>query len=102
MNYSNLGNFYNFFHIDHGVWVHHNYVYDPHILSPSVLPKYIRDGIHETFSDVFDEYKLKEFKKMFSGPDNSEKWEQAKEYTRNLDTIRNHVIGDYLMEFKDV
>jgi hypothetical protein len=39
---------------------------------------------------------------MFSGPDNSEKWEQAKEYTRNLDTIRNHVIGDYLMEFKDV
>jgi hypothetical protein len=37
---------------------------------------------------------------MFGGPDKPEKWEQAKEYTRNLDTIRNQVIGDYLPEFK--
>ena len=61
----------------------------------------MRDNIHERFSNVFEDYKLKEFKNMFGGPDKPEKWEQAKEYTRNLDTIRNQVIGDYLPEFTD-
>jgi hypothetical protein len=38
---------------------------------------------------------------MFGGPDKVEKWEQAKEYTNKLDTIRDQNISDYLTEFKD-
>lgn len=100
MNYSTLGDFYNFFHREHGVWVHHNYVYDPDILSPAVLPKAMRDAIHNKFSNVFDEWKMQEFKKMFGGPDRKEKWEKAKEYTRNLDEIRKQNILDFLPEFE--
>tara|TARA_R110000772_G_scaffold47875_2_gene109189 strand:- start:7288 stop:8478 length:1191 start_codon:yes stop_codon:yes gene_type:complete len=102
MNYSTLGDFYNFFHREHRVWVHHNYVYDPGILSPAVLPKVMRDNIHERFSNVFEDKKLAEFKNMFDGPDKPEKWEQAKEYTRKLDKIRNHNINNYLTEFKEI
>jgi len=100
MNYSTLGDFYNYFHREHGVWVHHNYVYDPDILSPAVLPKAMRDAIHNKFSNVFDEWKMQEFKKMFGGPDRKEKWEKAKEYTRNLDEIRKQNILDFLPEFE--
>ena len=100
MNYSTLGDFYNFFHREHGAWVHHNYVYDPDILSPAVLPKAMRDAIHNKFSNVFDEWKMQEFKKMFGGPDRKEKWEKAKEYTRNLDEIRKQNILDFLPEFE--
>ena len=100
MNYSTLGDFYNFFHREHGVWVHHNYVYDPDILSPAVLPKAMRDAIHNKFSNVFDDWKMQEFKKMFGGPDNPAKWEKAKEYTRNLDEIIEQNILDFLPEFE--
>ena len=100
MNYSTLGDFYNFFHREHGVWVHHNYVYDPDILSPAVLPKAMRDAIHNKFSNVFDDWKMQEFKKMFGGPDNPAKWEKAKEYTRNLDEIREQNILNFLPEFE--
>jgi sulfatase maturation enzyme AslB (radical SAM superfamily) len=102
MNYSTLGDFYNEFYKKHGIWVHHNYVYDPDVLSPGVLPKAMRDDIHKNFEGVFDKWKLKELKTMFSGPDKPKKWEQAKEYTRNLDEIRNQRIENYLPEFKDL
>ena len=100
MNYSTLGDFYNEFYNKHGIWVHHNYVYDPDVLSPAVLPKEMRDDIHKKFDNVFDKWKLNELKKMFSGPDMPKKWEQAKEYTRNLDEIRKQDIEDFLPEFK--
>lgn len=96
MNYSTLGDFYNFFYREHGVWVHHNYVYDPDILSPAVLPKAMRDAIHDKFSNVFPDWKIKELKNMFSGPDKPEKWENAKEYTRKLDEIRNQKFENFL------
>jgi len=102
MNYSTLGDFYNIFHKKLGVWVHHNYVYDPDVLSPSVLPKSVRDEIHKSFEGVFDETIFNQLKNMFSGPDKPKKWEQAKEYTRNLDEIRKQNIVDYLPEFKDL
>ncbi|MBC8408423.1 MAG: twitch domain-containing radical SAM protein [Rhodobacteraceae bacterium] len=100
MNYSTLGDFYNEFHNKHGIFVHHNYVYDPDVLSPAVLPKAMRENIHKNFEGVFDEWKLKELKTMFGGPDKPKKWEQAKEYTRNLDEIRNQDIENFLPEFK--
>tara|TARA_B110001454_G_scaffold21039_1_gene20092 strand:+ start:1024 stop:2214 length:1191 start_codon:yes stop_codon:yes gene_type:complete len=100
MNYSTLGDFYKEFHNKHGIWIHHNYVYDPDVLSPAVLPKAMRDDIHKGFENVFDKWKVNELKTMFSGPDKPKKWEQAKEYTRNLDEIRNQHIEDYLPEFK--
>ena len=100
MNYSTLGDFYNEFHNKHGIFVHHNYVYDPDVLSPAVLPKAMREDIHKNFEGVFDEWKLKELKTMFGGPDKPKKWEQAKEYTRNLDEIRNQDIENFLPEFK--
>ena len=100
MNYSTLGDFYKEFHNKHGIFVHHNYVYDPDVLSPAVLPKAMREDIHKNFEGVFDEWKLKELKTMFGGPDKPKKWEQAKEYTRNLDDIRNQDIENFLPEFK--
>jgi hypothetical protein len=100
MNYSTLGDFYTAFNKKYGISQHHNYVYDPDILSPAVLPKEMRDNIHKKFDNIFDKWKLNELKKMFSGPDMPEKWEQAKEYTRNLDEIRKQDIEDYLIEFK--
>jgi len=100
MNYSTLGDFYIAFNKKYGTFVHHNYVYDPDILSPAVLPKEMRDKIHKSFEDVFDKWKLDELKTMFGGPDKPNKWEQAKEYTRNLDEIRKQNIEDYLPEFK--
>ena len=60
----------------------------------------MRDAIHDKFSNVFDEWKLNELKNMFGGPDNKAKWESAIEYTKELDTIREHTIVDYLSEFK--
>ena len=60
----------------------------------------MRDKIHKSFEDVFDKWKLDELKTMFGGPDKPNKWEQAKEYTRNLDEIRKQNIEDYLPEFK--
>lgn len=99
MNYSTLGDFYNFFYHEHGVWVHHNYVYDPDILSPAVLPKAMRDTIHHKFSNVFPKWKLNELKNMFGGIDQPDKWQRAMEYTRTLDHIRGHSISDYLKEF---
>ena len=102
MNYSTLGDFYNEFHNKHGIFVHHNYVYDPDVLSPAVLPLAMREDIHKNFEGVFDEWKLKELKTMFGGPDKPKKWEQAKEYTRNLDDIRNQDIENFLPEFEDM
>ena len=100
MNYSTLGDFYTAFNKKYGIFVHHNYVYDPDILSPAVLPKEMRDEIHKSFEGVFNNWKLNELKTMFDGPDKPKKWEQAKEYTRNLDEIRKQNIEDYLPEFK--
>ena len=100
MNYSTLGDFYNFFHREHGVWVHHNYVYDPEILSPAVLPKSMRDAIHDKFSNIFPNRKLNELKNMFGGPDNEEKWKRAKHYSKSLDYIRGQKLENILTEFK--
>jgi len=100
MNYSTLGDFYNFFYKKHGVGVHHNYVYDPDVLSPAVLPKEMRDEIHKSFDGVFGKRKIKELINMFSNETNISQWTKAIEYTNNLDEIRNQYIGDYLSEFK--
>jgi MoaA/NifB/PqqE/SkfB family radical SAM enzyme len=101
MNYSTLGDFYDFFHNQHGVWVHHNYVYDPVILSPAVLPKQMRDNIHKRLDNILPDEKVQELKNMFSAPDNPEQWRRAQMYTTGLDKIRNQNIGDWLPEFKE-
>jgi len=102
MNYSTLGDFYNFFTKKHGIYVYHNMVYDPVILSPAVLPKTMRDEIHKKFEQVFDKPKFEALINMFSKPHDEKQWEQAKEYTRNLDEIRDQNIEDYLPEFKGI
>jgi len=98
MNYSTLGDFYDFFYNQHGVWVHHNYVYDPAILSPAVLPKQMRDDIHNRVGNIFPDWKVQELKNMFGGPDNPTSWAKAKAYTQSLDRIRKQSITDYLPE----
>ena len=38
---------------------------------------------------------------MFGGSERKKKWEQAIEYTKNLDEIRKQNIKDYLPEFTE-
>ena len=102
MNYSTIGEFYDFFHNQHGVWVHHNYVYDPAILSPAVLPKLIRDAVHNRIGNIFPDWKVNELKNMFSGPDKPDVWKRTQEYTRSLDKIRKQNVEDILTEFKGI
>jgi sulfatase maturation enzyme AslB (radical SAM superfamily) len=102
MNYSTLGDFYNFFTKKHGIYVYHNMVYDPAILSPAVLPKTMRDEIHKEFIKVFDTKRAEDLISMFSTPDNESQWKNAIEYTNKLDEIREQYIGDYLSEFKEI
>jgi len=102
MNYSTLGDFYNFFTKEHGIYVYHNMVYDPAILSPAVLPKEMRDEIHKNFKKTFNKDRYEALINMFSNPHDEKQWEQAKEYTRNLDEIRDQNIEDYLPEFKSI
>ncbi|MBC8395818.1 MAG: hypothetical protein H8E16_01810, partial [Flavobacteriales bacterium] len=102
MNYSTLGDFYNFFTKKHGIYVYHNMVYDPAILSPAVLPKTMRDEIHKEFIKVFDTKKAEDLISMFNTPDNESQWKNAIEYTNKLDEIREQHIGDYLPEFKEM
>ena len=77
-------------------------VYDPAILSPAVLPKEMRDEIHKTFKKTFNKDRYEALINMFSKPHDEKQWEQAKEYTRNLDEIRDQNIEDYLPEFKSI
>jgi len=102
MNYSTLGDFYNFFTKKHGIYVYHNMVYDPAILSPAVLPKTMRDEIHKEFIKVFDTKRAEDLISMFNTPDNESQWKNAIEYTNKLDEIREQHIGDYLPEFKEM
>ena len=102
MNYSSLGDFYNFFYKEHGTYVYHNMVYDPIILSPAVLPKKMRDDIHKTFENVFEDWRLEQLLSMFSNETNEKNWNDAIEYTNKLDKIRDQDIGDFLLEFKGI
>ena len=102
MNYSTLGDFYNFFYKEHGTYVYHNMVYDPIILSPAVLPKKMRDDIHKTFENVFEDWRFEQLLSMFSNETNEKNWNDAIEYTNKLDKIRDQNIGDYLSEFKEI
>jgi sulfatase maturation enzyme AslB (radical SAM superfamily) len=102
MNYSTLGDFYNFFYKEHGTYVYHNMVYDPAILSPAVLPKKMRDEIHKEFIKVFDTKRAEDLISMFNTPDNESQWKNAIEYTNKLDKIRDQDIGDFLLEFKGI
>ena len=77
-------------------------VYDPIILSPAVLPKIMRDEIHDSFKKEFDKERSDKLINMFSEPDNESQWQDAIEYTNNLDEIRGQYIGDYLPEFKEI
>jgi sulfatase maturation enzyme AslB (radical SAM superfamily) len=99
MNYSTLGDFYNFFTKKHGIYVYHNMVYDPAILSPAVLPKTMRDEIHKKFEQVFDKPKFEALINIFNTPEYEGQWKKAIEYTKRLDEIRGQHIGDYLPEF---
>ena len=102
MNYSTLGEFYNFFNKEHNTYVYHNIVYDPDILSPAVLPKVMRNEIHKKFQKMEFGYtkRTKDLISMFNKDQNLTKWKNAIEYTEKLDEIRGQYIGDYLPEFK--
>lgn len=102
MNYPNIDTMWKFFHEEHGVWVHHNYVYDPSFLSPTVLPKAFRNELHEKFKSTFPEWKINELKNMFGAEDKIEEWNKALEYTSRLDKMRNQDIKLILPEFKEL
>ena len=98
MNYSTLGEFWDFFHNQHGVWVHHNYVYDPAILSPAVLPQSMREEIHNRSDNILPDWKIKELRAMFGGSDKPDQLKRALEYTITLDRIRDQQIEKSLPE----
>ena len=102
MNYSNLANFYKFFWLEHGVWINHNFVYDPVYLSPSVLPEDLKQRAHDSFEGTLDDAKLQQLKTMFTNTHDAELWQRAREYTQRLDAIRSQQVGDFLPEFRGI
>ena len=60
----------------------------------------MRDNIHNRFSNIFPNWKKDQLVAMFGGPEQSEKWTKAMNYTRSLDKIRNQNMTDILTEFK--
>lgn len=102
MNYATLDDFYNFFHKDHGLWVHHNMVYDPEFLSPNVLPLEFRHEVHERLAKTMPDYVVNNFTSLFSQAQDPFCWKRAIEYTRKLDEIRNQSIEISLPEFRNM
>jgi hypothetical protein len=101
MNYSNLSNFYKFFNQNYNLWIHHNFVHDPVFLSPSVLPMDIKRKAQDTFAGVFPDWQTEQLIKN-CGEFDQTNWKHAKEYTRNLDSIRQQNIKTHLHEFIDI
>ena len=64
----------------------------------------IKDKIKDKIKSKFKKKKVKGkdiAQKMFGGGERKKKWEQAIEYTKNLDEIRKQNIKDYLPEFTE-
>lgn len=99
MNYGSIGEFYNFFAVEHGVWVHHNFVHDPDFMSPAVLPLEMRENIHARLSNIFPKWKIDQLVSLYGGKDKPEKWKQALEYTKKLDVIRKQDFFSVFPEF---
>ena len=95
-------NFYKFFWLEHGVWINHNFVYDPVYLSPSVLPEDLKQRAHDSFEGTLDDAKLQQLKTMFTNTHDAELWQRAREYTQRLDAIRSQQVGDFLPEFRGI
>lgn len=102
MNYANLDEFYDFFHNQHGVWVHHNMVYDPEYLSPAVLPLDFRECIHNKLRSVMPDWMVKHFTGLFGKAQSPFGWKRALEYTQRLDELRGQSLTESLPEFKDL
>lgn len=102
LNYSNLDEFFKYFTHNFGLTVSHNYVYDPDFLSPSALPKVIRDKIHLKLEKTLPNQKMNELLSLYNGPDNPEMWKKSIEYIKILDKIRKQRIEDKLKEFKEL
>ena len=101
MNYSSIPEFYKFFKA-RNIKIFHNFVYQPHWMSPNVLPKAFRDEVHVRFRKELPSYMADNLIKGCSAEHNEADWDKAREFTKQLDVIRNQNIVDYLPEFKDL
>ena len=68
---------------------HHNIVYQPDYLSPSILPLHVRNKIHKKFEQSKYKHKLLYLKNIFSNKDNTDKFNKAMEYINLLDKLRD-------------
>ena len=98
MNYLNLDKFYDFFHNKYGVHIHHNFVYDPLFLSPSVLPEKLKNKARKKFENMFNKQILDNLT-ILAKDDNTKFFKRALSYTYHLDNIRNQKFTDYFPEF---
>jgi hypothetical protein len=62
----------------------------------------MRDNIHKTFENVFEDWRFEQLLNMFSNETNEKNWNDTMEYTNKLDKIRDQYIGDFLLEFKGI
>lgn len=73
-----------------GLGLHHNFVYDPIFLSPSVLPVNVRDLIHRKFEKSnLNDYEKNRLINSFSSGNEPLLLQYALEYTKLLDKLRN-------------
>ena len=102
LNYYTVGDFYQFWEKKYGtaVIVIHNPVFFPHYLSPHLLPHEIRDRAHDRFATQLDSRKFDTLVKIFNKPFDAVGWEQAKEYIKAMDGIRNLNFLEHFPEFK--
>lgn len=69
-----------------------NFVYDPHYLSPQVLPVDLRKSIHDRYSRAFsnkDQHHLQTLLNMYDNTEwNADHWKEFCEYNDKMDELR--------------
>ena len=88
-NYYYLPEFWKYM-TERGLFVHHNYVYDPMFLSPAALPLEFREQCHARFADCgWEQWRTDNLVNSFSHGGDEEMTNRAQQYISALDRIRN-------------
>lgn len=99
MSYCNVVEFHKFFSEKYpSIPITHNFVEKPYYMSPSVLPKEMREYANKNIENYFGDYSYK-FLNIYGHDDIPGLWEKTKEVTKRMDSLFGVRIDDYLKEF---